>query len=264
MALEPAGGLPGDALRSFTANLNEHWTIGSKVHGGTMVALCAEAARAGYADGSGSPAQPVAVSTNFLSAPDPGSVRLVTTVRKRGRRIGLVDVALIQGERTCVYVTATLGQPEQDAPPLLVNNPVLDIMGVEPPADVPAIGPGQPGAEISNLHHGCDMHATAPGHGVAPVLMTWVRPKAGPLDELFALMCGDISLPVPYAVGREGWCPTVQLTAYLRGRPVDGWLRVLCTTTQIGQDWFDDDHTVVDAAGRIIAQTRQISLVPGR
>jgi hypothetical protein len=54
------------------------------------------------------------------------------------------------------------------------------------------------------------------------------------------------------------------LTAYLRGRPVDGWLRVLCTTTQIGQDWFDEDHTVVDAAGRIIVQTRQLSLVPSR
>lgn len=44
-----------------------------------MVALCA-AAREGYADGSGSHMQPVAVSANFLYAPDPGSMRLVTTV----------------------------------------------------------------------------------------------------------------------------------------------------------------------------------------
>ena len=264
MALEPADGLPGDAVRGFSAILNDNWTIGPKVHGGTMVALCAAAAREGYADGSGSHMQPVAVSANFLSAPDPGSVRLVTTVRKRGRRIGLIDVALMQGDKACVHVVATLGEPEHDAPPLLANSPVLDIMGVEPPADVPAIGPGQSGAEISKLHRGCDMHATALSQAAAPVLMTWIRPKAGPVDELFALMCGDISLPVPYAVGRQGWCPTVQLTAYLRGRPVDGWLRVLCTTTQIGQDWFDEDHTVVDAAGRIIVQTRQLSLVPGR
>jgi hypothetical protein len=52
------------------------------------------------------------------------------------------------------------------------------------------------------------------------------------------------------------------LTAYLRGLPVDGWLRVLCTATQIGQDWFDEDHTVVDSAGRIVVQTRQLALVP--
>jgi hypothetical protein len=82
------------------------------------------------------------------------------------------------------------------------------------------------------------------------------------VDEFFALMCGDISLPVPYAVGRRGWAPTVQLTAYLRALPADGWLRVLCTATQIGEDWFDEDHTVIDSAGRIVVQTRQLALVP--
>ena len=35
-------------------------------------------------------AAPVAVSADFLAAPDPGAVQLVTTVRKRGRRIGLM------------------------------------------------------------------------------------------------------------------------------------------------------------------------------
>ena len=92
----------------------------------------------------------------------------------------------------------------------------------------------------------------------------WVRPRDEAIDEFFALMCGDISLPVSYAVGRRGWAPTVQLTAYLRGRPVDGWLRVLCTATQIGRDWFDADHTVIDARGRIVVQSRQLALVPGR
>lgn len=86
MALEPVDGLTGDVLRNFSANLNEYWTIGPKVHGGTMVALCANAAREGYADGSVPGAQPVAVSVNFLSAPDPGPVRVLTTVHKRGRR----------------------------------------------------------------------------------------------------------------------------------------------------------------------------------
>ena len=42
--------------------------------------------------------EPVAVSADYLAAPDPGPVRLVTTVRKRGRRIGLIDVELAQGE----------------------------------------------------------------------------------------------------------------------------------------------------------------------
>ncbi|MDT5089324.1 MAG: pyrroline-5-carboxylate reductase [Mycobacterium sp.] len=51
-------------------------------------------------------------------------------------------------------------------------------------------------------------------------------------------------------------------TAYLRGLPADGWLRVVCTCVQIGQDWFDEDHTVVDSQGRIIVQSRQLAMVP--
>ena len=39
MALTPAG----DGV--YKGELNEHWTIGPKVHGGAMLALCANAAR---------------------------------------------------------------------------------------------------------------------------------------------------------------------------------------------------------------------------
>ncbi len=300
----------------FEGNLNEHWTIGPKVHGGVMLALCAKAAREVYGStggqersdsGMGSGGQersdpgmgtggqepggpqrsgsgintsfePVAVSADFLAAPDPGPVRLVTTVRKRGRRIGLVDVELAQADRTgdersreeqktCVRAVVTLGEPEHLVEPLLSANPVLGLMAPEPPAEVQPIGPGHPAAPINNLARGCDIRPeltetfTAEG---APVFKIWVRPKDGPVDVLFALMSGDISVPVCYAVDRRGWAPTVQLTAYLRALPADGWLRVLCTTTQIGQDWFDEDHTVVDSTGRIIVQTRQLALVPGQ
>ena len=298
MALEAVPGRPGH----FDANLNAHWTIGPKPHGGVMIALCANAARTVYREGAPHPADnaraagveavahPIAVSANFLSAPEPGSVRLVATVRKRGRRIGLVDVELVQGERgsggqersdrgieiggqersdrgwkTCVHAVVTMGQPEHDARPLFCRDHEAGRMAPEPPADVVPIGPGHPGAAINNLTHGCDIRPQAVESlvdGVAPTFRIWVRPKVGRVDELFALMCGDISLPVTYAVERRGWAPTVQLTAYLRGVPADGWLRVLCTTTEIGRDWFDEDHTVVDSSGRIVVQTRQLAMVP--
>ncbi len=256
----------------FEADLNENWTIGPKVHGGVMVALCAKAARDAYnrepgEGATGEGVHPVAVSVNFLSAPDPGAVRLVTAVRKRGRRIGLVDVELLQGDRSCVHAAVTLGAPEHDAQPLWFDAPLCALVPAEPPADVPVIGPGHPGAAINNLARGCDIHPRVIEElgDDQPLMFTfWVRPKAGAVDEFFALMCGDISLPVSYAVGRRGWAPTVQLTAYLRAVPADGWLRVFCTATQIGQDWFDEDHTVVDSTGRIVVQTRQLALVPGR
>jgi Acyl-CoA thioesterase C-terminal domain len=38
--------------------------------------------------------------------------------------------------------------------------------------------------------------------------------------------------------------------------------RPQCTTVQIGQDWFDEDHIVVDCEGHIVVQSRQLAMVP--
>jgi acyl-coenzyme A thioesterase PaaI-like protein len=248
--------------RVFEGELNKHWTIGPKVHGGAMVALCANAARTAH----GGPVEPVAVSASFLWAPDPGPMRLVTSIRKRGRRISVVDVELIQGDRTAVHAVITLGEPEHLVPPLLSANPVVGLMDPEPPDHVAPIGPGHRLAGLVNLAEGCDVRTLVstlgPTDGRPPVIQNWVRPRGVAPNVLFALMCGDVSAPVSFAVNRTGWAPTVQLTAYLRGRPADGWLRVVCTCVQIGQDWFDEDHLVVDCEGRIVVQSRQLAMVP--
>lgn len=257
-----------DTVSSFDGVLNRHWTIGEKVHGGAMLALCANAARLALGGAHGDAGvQPIAVSGSFLWAPDPGPVRVVTTVRKRGRRVSLVDVELNQGERTAVRAAMTMADPEHDVAPLLSVNPVVPLMTPDPPPGLDPIGPGHPMADIVHLAHGCDIRPSlttmAPrADGGPPVIEYWVRPREGPTDVLFALLCGDVSAPVTFGVNRFGWAPTVQLTAYLRAIPADGWLRVMCTTMQIGQDWFDEDHVVVDCEGRIVVQSRQLALVP--
>jgi hypothetical protein len=207
-------------------------------------------------------------------------MRLETFVRKRGRRVSVVDVELIGLERSrdersreerkvSVHAVVTLGEPEHLVPPLMSANPVVSLMSPEPPPGIESIGPGHPMHGTVNYWEGVDIRplmSTVPDgpspDGRPPVIQLWARPRGMAPDILFALMCGDVSMPVAFAVGRRGWAPTVQLTAYLRGLPADGWLRVMATTTQIGQDWFDEDHLVVDCEGRIIVQTRQLALVP--
>ncbi len=256
----------------FEGELNKHWTIGPKVHGGAMLALCANAARTVCGGGQSDGLQPVAVSASFLWAPDPGPMRLATLIRKRGRLISVVDVELTQGDRTAVHAVVNLGEPEHFRPgdpgaPLLSANPVVDLMPPEPPGDIAPIGPGHPLAGLVHLGEGCDVRPVLstlrPDAGARPpVIQMWARPRGVAPDALFALMCGDLSAPVTFAVDRTGWAPTVQLTAFLRGLPADGWLRVVCTCVEIGQHWFDEDHIVVDQMGRIVAQSRQLAMVP--
>src|ERR1700757_1338846 len=186
----------------FEGELGKRWTIGPKVHGGAMLALCANAARTACGGRSAGPEpvlQPVAVSASYLWAPDPGLMRLVTSIRKRGRRISVVDVELMQGDRTAVHAVVTLGEPEHLAPPLLSANPAVGLMDPEPPDDVAPIGPGHPLAGLVHLADGCDVRpllsTLGPTDGRPPVIQMWVRPRGLAPDVLFALMCGDVSAP---------------------------------------------------------------------
>ncbi len=221
-----------------------------KVHGGAMLALCANAVRHACAEAGH---EPVAVSASFLWAPTPGPMRLVTAIRKRRRRISVFDVELMQGDRTAFHAVVNLGSLEHfsagcSAEPLLSANPVVDLMAPEPPDDFEPIVPGQsasrPGASGRGLRRAAAaVHAGAQPRRATPVLQMWAWPRGAAPDGLpDVLMCGDLSAPVTFAVERTGRAPTIQLTAFLRALPAEGWLRVICTCLEIGHDWFDEDH----------------------
>ena len=195
-------------------------------------------------------------------------MRVTTTVRKRGRRVSLIDVELKpRSGRTRRASGRDDGRARTSRPTVLSVNPVVALMPPEPPPGLEPIGPGHPMAAVVNLAHGCDIRPSLTtleprSDGGPPVIEYWVRPKGVAPDPLFALLCGDVSAPVTFGVNRFGWAPTVQLTAFLRTLPADGWLRIVCTTVQIGQDWFDEDHIVVDCEGHIVVQSRQLAMVP--
>lgn len=258
---------------AYAAYIDPIWTIGPKVHGGCMTAVCGAAARdAIRVAGGDTGLQPVSISANYLAAPDPGEVRVVTTIRKRGRQVCLVDVDLLQGDSLAVSATVTLGFPDSDEPrhrePL-----ALDALPAEPTADAVVVANGHPMSEIVHVSKGCELRVDPAaarylaGELGDPVNRLWVRPLAEDEAEvdvavLFAIMLGDISAPVTMNRGILGWAPTVQLTTYLRRLPAPGWLRVMASATVLGGTWFEEDHLVLDTAGQVVVQSRQLAMIP--
>lgn len=254
---------------TFTANIDARWTIGPKVHGGCMMAVCAAAARRSVPDAA--ELAPIALSANYLSAPAPGEVQLSTTIRKRGRQVNLVEVELSQRGRVAVTCSVTLGlldtKPPRHQVPLAAT-----AMPAEPPADAVLVTPDHPLGHVVHVAQGCDMRLDAAtpfltGAEGEPVTRLWLRPFAS--DEadpdaalLFALMAGDITPPVTMNRGHFGWTPTVQLTTYLRRRPAPGWLRVMASSTVVGDSWFEEDHVILDANGQVVVQSRQMAMLP--
>jgi len=253
----------------FTATIDDRWTIGPKVHGGCMMALCAAAARQSVPDAAD--LAPIALSANYLNAPDPGEVQLSTTIRKRGRQVNLVEVELSQRGRVAVTCSVTLG-PLDAKPPRHQVPLAASAMAVEPPADAVRVTPDHAVGHVVHVAQGCDMRLDAAtpfltGAEGDSVTRIWLRPFAS--DEadpdtalLFALMAGDITPPVTMNRGLFGWTPTVQLTTYLRRRPAPGWLRVMASSTVIGDTWFEEDHLILDANGQVVVQSRQMAMLP--
>ncbi|WP_305092524.1 thioesterase family protein [Prescottella sp. R16] len=270
--------LTGHGAGRYAAHIDPIWTIGPKVHGGSMMAVCAAAA-VRELTGTATAALPVdpavaplAVSADYLTAPDPGEVEMTAVVRKRGRQVSLVDVELSQAGRPAVRAAVTLGVPDS-GDPHYVGAHDLDGLPAEPSADAQAMSADHPMAQVVHVSQGCELSIDGSsahflhGRQGEPQVRMWARPW--PADEqdpatasLFAIMTGDICAPVVMNRGLFGWAPTVQLTTYLRRRPAPGWLRVMASSTVLGDTWFEEDHTVLDSTGAVVVQSRQLAMIP--
>ncbi|MGN2635664.1 thioesterase family protein [Nocardia takedensis] len=256
----------------YAGVIDDIWTIGKKVHGGTMVAASAAAAANWLRarDPALAEMAPVAASSDFLGAPDAGPVEYEVRIRKIGRQICLADTTLIQGERGLVRTAFTFSRLD-DAEPVHVA--AFEEMPTEPPADAIGYEDGSQMGSIVHVGRGADLfldRAWSPflaGERGEPRLRLWIRPRPGDQADpevaaYFAMMAADMSPPVPMNLGHFGWAPTVQMTTYLRRRPAPGWLRVIATTREVGNRMFDEDQLVIDATGAVVAQSRQLALIP--
>jgi acyl-coenzyme A thioesterase PaaI-like protein len=257
----------GDGV--YEAELGDAWTVlGGKQHGGLLMALVAKAALARLDAHTGAevPSDPLAVSASFLRAPGMGPVRIDTEVVKVGRTMSVVHAQLWQGEQIMLSTTVTGGRLP-DEPASWSSLPGLAPgMAAEPPSD--GIHTASLPGPLPPMATACDVvldAATARylrGEVGEPVQRGWARPIGEDADPLFAVLAGDLLPPVLFNAGRIGWSPTVQLTALIRARPAPGWLRMRSLASAVAGTWLDEDATVVDSAGQLVCQARQLALAP--
>jgi hypothetical protein len=208
--------------------------------------------------------EPLAVSAQFLRPPRTGPVLVRTETLKAGRTVTVMRAVLEQRGRACVDATVSLGRMP-DGPAVWSDLPE---MPVNPPAEAIDLGSANH-AKFAPLSRTCDLRLDPRGAGfltgttTEPLrLRLWVKPRGAQPDLLFGLLTGDVAMPVTFNLGWFGWAPTVQLTALLRARPANGWLRLLVEAKAVHGRWFDEDALVVDSTGRLVCQARQLVLSP--
>ncbi|MGB6246530.1 thioesterase family protein [Gordonia sp. (in: high G+C Gram-positive bacteria)] len=271
-AQTPTGSAAGQAA-AYRAVIDPVFTIGPKVHGGSIQMVVAAAAKRAYADlgGPDPEAAVLAVSSDFLFAPDPAAIEVHAALIKTGRTVSLLRVDVRQNDRVAVTSTVTLGRHDHGDPHHRGDTPVSELP-VAPPPGEPDLYSTVVG-EVVHLGAAIDVvldmdHFPAlRGERGEPLIRGWTRPKDADRQPAaaaadFPILVSDLSPPVVMNLGMFGWAPTVPLTTYLRRDPAPGWLRFAAYSAEVGQGMFAEDHVVLDADGVTVAQSRQLALIP--
>jgi hypothetical protein len=82
--------------------------------------------------------------------------------------------------------------------------------------------------------------------------------EADPLS-LAALV--DPAAPMILELGEIG-SATIELSVHVRARPVPGWLACRVSTRFVIDGYQEEDVEIWDSAGRPVAQSRQLALLP--
>lgn len=261
---------------SYRGRVDPGWAVvdGAAPNGGYLLALAARALQAE----SGSHPDPVSLTGHFLRPPQPGDVDIEVEVIRRGGRHTTLGARLLQDGAECVRLLGAFGD--------LASAEGWDRVDLAPP-DYPPV------AECVDVTSAAAARAAAGELPSFPIqerfdhrqpaeLASWAlgRPTGrgemggylrfadasddAAMDPLGLLVVADCFAPAVFntTAGLSSWVPTVELTVQLRARPVPGYLAAAFTTRAITRGYLEEDGVVWDAAGNLVALSRQLALAP--
>lgn len=249
------------AVHRASANLIEAlvcpgWDIFGIPHGGYLAGL----AGAAVLEATGKP-DIFSITIHYLRKAAEGPMSFVVEPVGESRRFTSVRATAMQGDRAVLSISASLGDRDAFSGPQWAASPPwnpreANLSPVAPPG-LPAV------TERMRLRVDLDTTAFITGERRETAeLRATVEPSR--IDQLAALIACDITAPAAWNVlGREGWVPTVELTAHVRNRPAPGPLGIDVRTTQIDGGFLEEDALVHDAEGRLIVQSRQLACWTG-
>lgn len=244
----------------WTGQIEPGWDIAGNANGGYVLGTAVRA----MTEAVGRP-DPVTVTAHFLAPGRPGPVDIEVQVVKEGRRLATASSLLSAGDRPLLAVLGTFGHLDR-ADSVLVDGDPPDL----PPPDACVLmaatdtfPPPFMGKVELRLHPDDAGFLAGPGSGLA-LVRGWFRLHHDePIDPLGLILASDAFPPTVFNANLPvAWTPTLELTVHLRAWPAPGWLRCRFSTRFITGGFLEEDGEVWDSDGRLVAQSRQLALVP--
>ena len=245
----------------YSTAIRPGWDIGGNANGGYLLSIAVRAMR----EATGRP-DPVTVTGHYLFPGQPRPASVSTEVVKRGRLFTTATGALEAGGKRLLQVLGTFGDVSTPVGPELVDSAPPDLpppdqcIAVEPTETFP---PPFMGRVELRLHPDDAGFANGAPSG-EPRVRGWFRLRDDePVDTLGLILATDAFPPTAFNARLPvAWTPTVELTAHVRARPAPGWLRCAFTTRFVTGGFLEEDGEIWDQTGHLVAQSRQLALIP--
>lgn len=251
---------------AYVAELDEAYGVLGKPNGGYLLAVLARAASDFVvARGTRHP-HCLAASALYVRAPAARAADVQVTVHRVGARVSQVRVTLSQDDRVAVDAVVSCGRLDRGDEVRLEGPPPP---ALPEPASCERVGAGGPPGEGVSIMDRVELRLDPATTGFQrgelaseAEVRGWLRLADGRApDPLSLLFCLDALPPATFPIGSSGWVPTIQLSAYVRALPVDGWLAARQIARTVAGGLVDEVCELWDADGRVVAQATQLAMV---
>lgn len=254
-AVTPAGPF------EYAATVTDRWNaLGGRPNGGYLLGIALRAL------GTDMPLpDPISVTSYFLRPATVGPATIRTELTRAGRRIATGEATVAQNGTDIARVIASYADLEKLTGRTVLFNEPPALPAPEDCVDRADIGAPPPGVTIADRVQA--RFAEPPGWMVGkpaglPRSEFWMRLADGAVADPVALAAlVDTAPPATTDLGVMG-STTLELTVHLRGRPAPGWLACRVSTRHITGGLADEDFEIWDSTGRLVAQSRQLALLP--
>lgn len=245
----------------YATEIKAGWDVAGNANGGYLLSVVARA----MLDAAGRP-DPVTITAHYLAPGRPGAAIVAAEIVKRGRTFTTATGSLIADDKRLMQVLGTFGDLSTPIGPERVEASPPDLpppdacSRVEPTETFPPPFMGRVDLRL----HPDDSGALNGSPSGELRVRGWFRLlHQEPIDTIGLLLAVDAFPPTAFNARLPvGWIPTVELTAHVRSRPAPGWLRCAFTTRFVTGGFLEEDGEIWDDTGRLVAQSRQLALIP--
>ncbi len=245
----------------YSSEIFAGWDIMGNANGGYLMAIATRAMVAA------SRPHPVSVTAHFLSPGRVGPVSIQPEIIKQGRNFSTVRASMHGPDKPIIELLGSFGELDSVDGAVLVDASPPEMPAVEECIRVVPNEAGFPPPLMDKLDmrlHPEDASFFEGRPSGRPLIRGWVKMADDEeIDALGLMLIADAFPPTVFNADLpRAWVPTLEMTTHIRGLPEPGWLRCKFTTRFITGGVLEEDGEVWDASGRLVAQSRQLALMP--